>query len=199
MLKLSTTSLYLFCLTAILLLGGCGGAIDATIGGTVTGLSGDTSVVLLNNGTDALTVSASGSFTFGTEIEAGSTYDVTVETEPVGETCTVTSGSGTVSQNSGDVTSVVVTCVANITATNDVFGTVTGLATGTSVTLLNNDTSSVTVSTNGSFVFPTALSVGSTYSVTVSANPTGETCTVANATGTIPSSGTITTVVVTCS
>jgi len=197
MLKLSTTTLYLFCLAATLLLGGCGGAIDATIGGTVTGLSGDTTVVLLNNGTDALTVGASGSFTFGTEIEAGSTYDVTVETEPVGETCTV--ASGTVSQNSGDVTSVVVTCVANVTATNDVFGTVTGLATGTSVTLLNNDTSSVTVSTNGSFVFPTALSVGSTYSVTVSANPTGETCTVANATGTIPSSGTITTVVVTCS
>lgn len=197
--KIAKTATWSLCSVAALLAAGCGGTIDATIGGTVTGLSGGTTVVLLDNGTSALTVSANGSFTFGTQIQAGSTYDVTVETEPIGETCTVTSGSGTVSQNSGDVTGVAVSCVANTTATNDVFGTVSGLATGGTVTLLDNATNSVTVSANGSFVFPTALSAGSTYSVTVSANPTGQTCAVTNASGTIPSSGTITPVVVTCS
>jgi hypothetical protein len=76
-----------------------------------------------------------------------------------------------------------------------VFGTVSGLT----VKLLNNDTDTVTVSTNGSFVFPTALSFGSTHSVTVVSNPTGKTCTLTNATDTILSSGTISSVVVTCS
>jgi hypothetical protein len=196
MMKHKKIALWLLCSAAALLIAGCGGAIDATIGGTVTGLSGGTTVVLLNNATNALTVSASGSFTFSTQIQAGSTYDVTVETQPIGETCTVTGGTGTVSQNSGDVTNVSVSCNATTTTSNYVWGTVSGLATGTSVTLLNGaDTLKVDI--NGSFYFPTALSVGSTYSVTVSVNPTGETCAVTNATGTIQS-GTITSVVVTC-
>lgn len=194
--KLLKTATCLLCFAAALLMSGCGGATDATIGGTVTGLSGDTTVVLLNNSTNALTVSASGSFTFSSTISAGSTYNVTVETQPTGETCTVTNGSGTVSESSTSVTNITVTCVINTTATNDVFGTVSGLS-GTLV-LLDNDTNSLSITSNGSFVFSTALSVGATYSVTISSNPTGQTCSIANGSGTIPSSGTITAVVVTC-
>lgn len=195
----STIALLLLCCALAGFVSGCGGAIDATIGGTVTGLSGGTTVGLLDNGTDALSVTADGSFTFSTEIEAADTYDVTVSTQPVGETCTVTNGSGTVSQNSGDVTNVTVACVATVTASNDVLGTVSGLESGGTLTLLNNDTNALTISANGSFVFSSALSAGSTYSVTVSSNPSGQTCTVANGSGVIPSSGTITAVVVTCS
>lgn len=177
---------------------GCGGVLDANIGGTVTGLSGGTTVGLVDNGSDPLTVSANGNFTFATKISAGNNYNVTVASQPVGETCTVTNGSGTVSQNQGDVTNVAVACNATISATNDVLGTLAGLKTGNTVTLLDNGTDKLVANANGSFVFPTALAVGAAYSVTVSVQPTGQTCTITNASGTIPSTGTIASVTVTC-
>jgi 6-phosphogluconolactonase len=81
---------------------------NVTVGGTVAGLAG-TGLVLMNNGGDALPVSANGSFTFVTSIVSGTVYAVTVSTQPSGpvQHCTVASGSGTASAN---VTSVAVTC-----------------------------------------------------------------------------------------
>ena len=87
------------------------GINEHTIGGTVSGLFG--SVVLQNNGTDNETVSSDGAFTFATAIAEGSPYAVTILTQPSGQTCTVTNGSGTV--GSANVTSVSVTCVSNDT------------------------------------------------------------------------------------
>ena len=52
-----------------------------TIGGTVSGLSG-TGLVLQDNGGDNLSISGNGSFTFKTAISSGSTYKVTVLTQP---------------------------------------------------------------------------------------------------------------------
>ena len=69
-----------------------------TVGGTLTGLTG-ASVVLQNNGGSNLTASANGAFTFTTAVESGGAYSVTVLTQPSGQTCTVTSGTGTVSAN----------------------------------------------------------------------------------------------------
>ena len=85
------------------------GINEHTIGGTVSGLSG--SVVLQNNGADNEAVSSDGAFTFSTAITEGSPYAVTVLTQPTGQTCTVTNGSGTVV--SANVTNVSVTCVSN--------------------------------------------------------------------------------------
>jgi hypothetical protein len=79
-----------------------------TVGGTVSGLSG--SVVLQDNGGDNLTVNGNGSFTFATPVVSGSSYSVTVLTNPNGQSCSVANGSGTVSAN---VTSVSVTCTTN--------------------------------------------------------------------------------------
>lgn len=87
------------------------GTSEYTIGGTVSGLSG--SVVLQNNGTDNETVSSDGAFTFSTAISEDSPYAVTALTQPTGQTCTVTNGSGTV--GSANVTNVGVTCVSNDT------------------------------------------------------------------------------------
>ncbi len=79
-----------------------------TVTGMVSGLSGGASVVLLNNGADALTVSANGSFTFPTALASGANYTVTVGTQPGGESCQVANGGpGAIS---ADVTNVVVTC-----------------------------------------------------------------------------------------
>ncbi|MDD2769642.1 MAG: beta-1,3-glucanase family protein [Methylococcus sp.] len=80
-----------------------------TVGGTVSGLGASKNVVLLNNGGDALTVTASGGFTFTTPIAKGGGYAVSVGTQPAGQTCTVVHGSGTMA--SADVTNVSIYCV----------------------------------------------------------------------------------------
>ena len=97
-------------------LGGCPGggggaaAPSYTIGGAVSGLK--SSVVLRNNGGDDLTVTANTTFTFATSISDGSPYAVTVLTQPNGQICTVSAGSGTVS--GGNVSSVAVKCLSKM-------------------------------------------------------------------------------------
>ena len=86
-----------------------GGTASYSVGGTVLGLSG--TVVLEDNGGDDLSVTANGTFTFNTPVADGAAYSVTVKTAPAGQTCTVSSGSGTVS--AANVTSVAVSCAAN--------------------------------------------------------------------------------------
>lgn len=171
----------------------CAGAKTFTIGGTVSGLNPAASVTLLDNGANSLKVSANGSFTFTTALATGATYSVTVGTQPTGETCTVTNGSGTV--GSANVTNVAVACAGATTFT--IGGTVSGLISGRSVTLLDNGTNSLSVTANGSFTFTTALASGATYSVTVGTQPTGETCTITNGSGTVGSAN-VTNVAVSC-
>jgi hypothetical protein len=165
-----------------------------TIGGTVSGLSTGASVTLLDNGADSLAVTVNGKFTFKTPVASGSTYNVTVGTQPTGETCTVTGGSGTVV--AANVTTVKVVCASSSTFT--IGGTVSGLNSGTSVTLLDNGTDSLTVTANGAFTFNTKLATGAAYKVTVGTQPTGETCTVTNGSGTVGSAN-VTNVAVACS
>ncbi len=80
-----------------------------TVGGAVSGLSG--TVVLQDNGGDNLSVTANGPFTFGTALPGGAAYSVTVKTNPTGQACTVSSGSGTIA--AANVTSVAVSCTTN--------------------------------------------------------------------------------------
>ena len=88
---------------------GGGGGPSYTVGGTLSGMSG--TVVLNDNGGDALTLSANGAFAFATPVPSGSQYNVTIASVSVGQTCAVTNGSGTV--GSGNVTTVAVTCTAS--------------------------------------------------------------------------------------
>ena len=90
---------------------GSGGTSSYTIGGTLSGLASGQQVTLLDNGSDTLTLSASGSFTFTTPVTANGAYSVTVGAQPTGQTCTVNSGSG--SGVTASVTTVGVTCVDN--------------------------------------------------------------------------------------
>src|SRR5690606_13281941 len=80
-----------------------------TIGGTVSGLEG--SLVLQNNGGDDLLVSANGPFTFAARIDDGATYDVTVRTQPGGQACVVSQGSGKATKNIKDA---VVACASRV-------------------------------------------------------------------------------------
>jgi len=164
-----------------------------TIGGTVAGLGAGKSVVLLNNGGDALTRNANGGFSFATALASGASYAVTVGTQPAGQTCTVSNGSGTVA--SANVTNVAVSC-ANV-PTYTIGGSVSGLVTGRSVGLLNNGGDALTVNANGGFSFATALASGASYAVTVGTQPAGQVCTVNNGSGTVASAN-VTNVAVSC-
>ncbi len=167
-----------------------------TIGGTVSGLS--STLQLLDNSNDTVTVSSNGAFTFPQALFDQASYSVTLgTTQPAGQTCTIANGSGTV--QGANVTSVQVSCVDNPPppppASNYTLGgTVSGL-TGTVV--LSQGTQSVSVSANGTYAFPTALASGASYAVTVTTQPTGQTCSAANGTGTVGSSN-VTNVNVTC-
>ena len=103
-------------LTTALLLSGCGGGGSSpgptsySVGGSVSGLQSGASVVLQNNGGNATTVSANGAFDFSSAVASGSGYSVTVETQPSGQTCSVSGGSGTV--GSANI-SISVSCVTN--------------------------------------------------------------------------------------
>ncbi len=163
-------------------------SVTYTIGGTVTGLTGS-GLVVQDNGGDNLSVSANGSFTFATALAAGSSYVVSVLTQPSGQTCTVGSASGTANSN---VTSVSVTCSA---VTYSIGGTLSGL-TSSSVVLQDNGTDTLTLSSNGQFTFATKIASGSTYSVLVKTQPTGQSCTVQFGTGTATAN--VTNILVTC-
>ena len=162
---------------------------EYTVGGTISGLTGTLS--LLNNGSDALTTSTDGHFTFTAPITDGGSYAVTVQSDPIDQTCTVNNASGTI--NGANVANVNVTCSTNAYT---VGGTVSGLS-GT-VVLRNNGTNATSISSDGRFTFSTPIAQGSTYAVTVLTQPSTQTCTVSNGTGTMGGAN-VTNVSVTCS
>src|SRR5580704_15114642 len=155
--------------------------VTATIGGTVSGLVANTSVILQNNGGDSLTITANGSFTFKTPVSGADVYAVTVLTQPINpnQICTVTGGSGTASAN---VTTVAVNCVLSFS----IGGNVSGLV-GTGLILQNSSDSELlpisAANGNQAFTFTKLVPTGTAYTVSISAQPTGPTQTCVVATG----------------
>lgn len=158
-----------------------------TVGGTVSGLTG-AGLVLQNNSTNFTPVATSGSFSFSNTVGASTPYNVTVNTQPAGQTCTVSNGSGTASAN---MSNVAVNCIT----TYGIGGTVGGLV-GTGLVLQNNGADDKALTSNGAFAFATPIAVGGNYSVSVLTQPSASTCTVQNGTGT--ANATVTNVAVTC-
>lgn len=89
------------------------GGSSYTVGGSVTGLPANTSVILKNNNLDTAKVTASGTFAFPTSLSSSSSYSVSVATQPTGATCAVSNGTGTV--NNSNVTNVTVACTTTTT------------------------------------------------------------------------------------
>lgn len=102
------------CIAGLLAACGGGGSDDAAgaqrhaIGGTLTGLAANATLVLNNNDSDTLRLTANGAFTFA---EPAAGYRVEVTTQPAGQTCTVTNGGGTAA---APVANVQVHCVTGI-------------------------------------------------------------------------------------
>lgn len=160
--------------------GGSSGPTMFGVGGSVSGLASGTSVVLLDNSANSTTVSANTTFTFSTTMTAGSSYSVTIGTQPSGQTCVVSSGSGSI--GSADITSVKVTCAPT---TYSIGGTVTGLASYETMVLLNNGGDSVTVGASEQFTFPTPIASGGAYAVTIGKQPEYQGCSVVVGSGTV--------------
>ena len=149
------------------------------IGGTISGLMGS-GLVLQNNGGDNLTVSSSStSFQFSTPVPFEGSYNVTVQQQPTGLTCTVNNGSGTNVMD--NVRSISITCSVD---TFTIGGTISNL-TANGLVLQNNGGDNLTVSSGStSFQFSTPVAIGGSYNVTVQQQPTGLPCTVSNGSGT---------------
>jgi alpha-tubulin suppressor-like RCC1 family protein len=166
-----------------------------TVGANVSGLSG-TGLVLQNNGGNNLPVGANGNFTFSTSINRGSSYNVTILTQPSSPTqnCAVTNGFG--ASITGNVTDIQVACFTT-SVTFTIGGTVSGLA-GTGLVLQDNSGDNFPITKNGSFTFPTPIPSGSTFSVTAFAQPASptQTCAVTGGGGT--ASTNITGILVSC-
>ncbi|MCU6496819.1 hypothetical protein LPN04_03315 [Rugamonas sp. A1-17] len=183
-----------------MLVAGCGGGSTATeppatqksalISGSVTGLSANTTLLLVNNGAETVAVKGSGGFKFTYPVASGAPYSVAKFADPNGATCIVANGSGTIAQDAVDISNVAVTCQpAAIGLLQYRVGvTVSGLAVGNTVSFSNGGSDILKASANGLAVFAVSYSPmelhGASYAVTVSANPTGQTCTLTNNTGT---------------
>lgn len=149
-----------------------------TVGGSVSGLTG--TLVLRNNGGDDRTLTTNGGFVFATTLADGSLYNVTIAGQPAGQTCSISNGSGMVS--GANTTNIGITCTINPGATTwTIGGTVNTLA-GT-LKLRNNNGNETTVTASGAFTFSGPVNDGGNYSVTISAQPTGQTCSISNGSG----------------
>ena len=185
-----------------LALAGCGGSGSGgsnpmySVSVTVSGLQTGTSVTLSDNGSDDLTVSANGTVAFAKTLPSGGAYAISVATQPTGQTCLVTGGSGTVAKSNINVA---VGCTGK---PYSIGGAVSGLLSGDSVGLDlaygNANFSAGTISANGPFTLG-GLEVpsGDSYSLTVGTQPVGEKCTISNGSGTVLGSN-VTNVGVSC-
>jgi 6-phosphogluconolactonase (cycloisomerase 2 family) len=149
-----------------------------TISGNVSGLGGGKQVVLSNNNADPIALAGNGTFSFSTPVAYNGSYSVTVTTQPTGQICTASHGSGT--GVTADVSNVSIECS---NTTFSIGGTVSGLVGGSVVTLKNNGGDARTVAANGGFTFATPVTIGSSYSVTIGTQPAAQNCTVTNGTG----------------
>ncbi len=81
------------------------------VGGTLSGLGSGLSVTLLNNGSDALTLSRNGSFAFVDAARRQCRLRGDGATQPVGQTCSVSQRQGTIDADGTSIDSVRVDCV----------------------------------------------------------------------------------------
>lgn len=84
-----------------------------TLGGTVSGLAG-TGLILQNNGGDNIPLDTNGLFTFATPATEGTPYNITVYQQPVGQTCSITNGSGIL--GGSNITNISVNCSVALVA-----------------------------------------------------------------------------------
>lgn len=159
-------------------LAACGGKAQFSISGTVSGLT--YSGMVLSNGASTLSVPANATtFSFANQIDYGSTYAVTISTQPAHLNCELAGGSGTAGQLAA--ISIIIECKPQ---PHTLGGTIAGL-TADGLVLTNGSLGgTVTVAKDATaFTFASTVAYGTSYGVTVLTQPAGLTCTVSNGVG----------------
>jgi hypothetical protein len=136
-------------------------AVSRAVGGTLSGLPAGAAITLQNSGTDTVTLTANGAFSFSTKVAGGKPYSVSVLTQPNGQICGVAGGQGTI--GFGDVASIAVNCSTNIFT---IAGTTSGWIPG-SLVVDGGFGQAITVSGTGTFAFPTPVLAGTSYGISV--------------------------------
>jgi uncharacterized repeat protein (TIGR03803 family) len=151
-----------------------------SLSGTVSGLMSSQQVTLMNGAaSDTVTLSGgSGSaFEFPARVPYGGAFSVTVASQPTDERCAVTNFAR--SGVTANVTSVHVTCAQGRAV---ISGTLTGLAAGRQVTVLNNAADPLRLTADGGFSFSTPVPFGGDSVISITAQPAGQNCTMSDAT-----------------
>lgn len=176
-------------------LSACGGSDKAefTVKGTVTGLVYPGAVLSTNGMTVALTPpstpGATVSFEFPNTLEYGDVYNVIFDSLPANQQCGPDANQ---IQNNNDTAGrlasidITLACALNNYALS---GTITGLNADGLVIANGSTTGTLTVTkptdtTPFTYTMPN-VNYGVTYSISIVQQPTGQTCTVANGTGTM--------------
>lgn len=101
-------------LVVMLLASGCGGGGSASaptnfsLGGTMAGLNSGVKITLQDKGGASVEILSNGPFSFANMRPPGSNYEVSISSQPTGQRCQLSQGSGTIA--SASVTSIAVTC-----------------------------------------------------------------------------------------
>lgn len=137
---------------------------------------------------DAVTVHANGSVTLTRPVPYGQSYTLAVQSP--GQACAFDTASGTAQ---GQALAATLTCSVQ---TWTLGGAIQGLAAGGSLTLRNGNNGEAVFGGNVTFTWPQPMPNGSTYAITVAAQPASQQCTVTNGSGTI--TGNVANLLVSC-
>ncbi|WP_108125676.1 hypothetical protein [Saccharospirillum mangrovi] len=146
-----------------------------TLGGAVVGSTGQITLRLFNSDED-LTRTGNGEFVFQTRLEDGMQYGVSIVTPPSGQQCRFANNTqhqvGTL--GNGNVTNLNVTCSA-IPDPVSISGSVTGLSGELGISLGDDGSNVVTLTSDSDFTF-SDLAANASYTLTITYMPTAQQC-----------------------
>jgi hypothetical protein len=164
---------------------GCTQDTEYVVGGTSFGVAGSGLVLNLNNDPKQNvypTGTMCAGFKFPQSLKKGSPYSVTLASQPTDSICSI-SGPTSGSKLMGDNMLIIVRCQVSVggrvqNLRND------GLVLQNIASSLSQPDAVGVGGGNQTFQFPNLIDIGSTYTVTVYQQPTGQVCTVADGSGT---------------
>lgn len=179
-------------------LSACGGKATFDVGGPITGLKYEGLKITNATNGDSVTVeppaaSAGGvtSYKLGTKLEYGQPYNVSITSMPKHQNCTLFNGADTAGRlatiNIGVACTVLAFPIGGSVSgltyrdpATDTTSTRLKITNGADTLVIEKDTVSPAI-----YALPTAVPYGLDYGVAIVSQPTGQTCTIANASGTV--------------
>jgi hypothetical protein len=160
-----------------------------TIAAGISGLTASGLVLQFNGGNTISVPAGATTATIATGVNRGTTFSVTIQAQPAGQSCTIARDDGLVVN--GDISSIAVTCETIVEPTYTVGGTLIDLI-GSGLSLrLNGDAGAEFNVAPGQdardFRFGAQLAAGTPYTVTISTQPSNptQTCEISGAQGVI--------------